>query len=134
MKPFLCLCEKRQGIFPGIPFHFLFDQLLVCCREAACDSIHLENLSCPATTASAPITAATTTDATATTTPTTTDATATTTIATATTTTIATATTQSLQKKAAFFCDCCGQISFIMRHVFLKNAMKYEAYLCNFMR
>jgi hypothetical protein len=42
--------------------------------------------------------------------------------------------TQSLQKNAAFFCDCCGQKSLIMRHVFLKNEMKYVAYLCNFKR
>ena len=38
---------------------------------------------------------------------------------------------QSLQKNAAFFCDLCGQKSLIMRHVFLKNAMKYAAFLCD---
>ena len=41
---------------------------------------------------------------------------------------------QSLQKNADFFCDCCGQKSLILRHVFLKNAMEYAGYFCNFMR
>ena len=39
---------------------------------------------------------------------------------------------QSLQKNEAVCdCDCCGQKSLIMQHVFLKNTMKYAAYLCN---
>ena len=38
------------------------------------------------------------------------------------------------QEKYGVFCDCFGQKSLIMRHVFLKSAMKYVAYLCNFMR
>ena len=33
-----------------------------------------------------------------------------------------------------FFCDCCGQKSLIMRHVFLKTAMEYAGHLCNFMQ
>ena len=41
---------------------------------------------------------------------------------------------QSFQKNAEFFCDCCRQISLIMRNIFLKNVMEYAGYLCNFMR
>ena len=40
---------------------------------------------------------------------------------------------QSLQKNVLFSCNCCDKKSLIMRHVFLTNAMKYAAYLCNFM-
>ena len=39
-----------------------------------------------------------------------------------------------LPEKCGVFCDCCGQKSLIMRHIFLKNAMEYAGYLCNFMR
>ena len=38
---------------------------------------------------------------------------------------------QSSQKNTEFVCDCCGQKSLIMQHVFLKNAMEYVGYLCN---
>ena len=36
-------------------------------------------------------------------------------------------------EKCGIYCDCCGQESLIMQ-VFLKNPMKYAAYLCNFMQ
>ena len=39
----------------------------------------------------------------------------------------------SVLPEKEFFCDCCGQKSLIMRHIFLKNAMEYAGYLWNFM-
>ena len=40
---------------------------------------------------------------------------------------------QSFQKNTQFFVIVAGKKSLIMRHVFLKNAMEYAGYLCNFM-
>ncbi len=39
----------------------------------------------------------------------------------------------SPSRKMQFFGDCCGQKSFIMRLLFLKNAMEYVGVLCSFM-
>ncbi len=36
-------------------------------------------------------------------------------------------------EKRCVFCGCCGQKSLIMQRLFLKNAMEYVGFLCDFM-
>ena len=38
----------------------------------------------------------------------------------------------SPSRKMQFFCDCCGQKSLIMRHIFLKNVMEYTGIFMQF--